>query len=138
MNKMFFSTFHGGIHPPESKHTKESKFSNLPVPGACYISLQQHIGAQAEPVVKAGDIVEEGQLIGKAGGPLSANVHSSVPGKVVEIKEMFTVFGNRNVVVVESGGSYNRPARLDATPNIEDFSKDEIIEAIRSAGIVGL
>jgi electron transport complex protein RnfC len=51
---------------------------------------------------------------------------------------MFTVFGNRNVVVVESGGSFSRPARLDAPPNIEDFSKDEIIEAIRSAGIVGL
>jgi len=131
-------TFRGGIHPPGSKYTKELNFSNLLVPPICYVPLQQHIGVQSLPLVKAGDIVEEGQLIGAAGGVLSANVHSSVPGKVVEIKEMPTLFGSGSVVVIESGGSFSTSQPPAQLPNVEDFTKDGILEAVRSAGIVGL
>ncbi|MCL1911153.1 MAG: electron transport complex subunit RsxC [Leptospirales bacterium] len=135
---MFFSAFPGGIHPPENKHTKKSGFSNLPVPPICYIPLKQHIGAPALPLVKPGDIVEEGQLIGEASEALSANVHSSVPGSVVEIKEMPTVFGAGSVVVIESGGSFNTSQPPAQPPNVEDFTKDEILKAVHTAGIVGL
>ena len=135
---MLFSAFRGGIHPPESKYTRETKFSNFPVPPMCYVPLQQHIGAPALPLVKAGDIVHEGQLIGEASGFLSANVHSSVPGKVVEIKEMSTVFGDGSVVVIESGGSFGMPQPPAQLPGVEDFTKEEILETVRSAGIVGL
>jgi len=135
---MFFPAFRGGIHPPENKHTKESKFSNLAVPPICYVPLQQHIGAPALPIVKVGDIVEEGQLIGEADGALSVNVHSSVPGQVMEIKEMPTIFGNGSVIVIESGGAFNTSKPPAQLPNVEDFTKDEILETVRSAGIVGL
>lgn len=50
------------------------------------IPLQQHIGKPAQPIVKAGMIVEEGQIIGKVpDGELGANIHSSISGKVMEI-----------------------------------------------------
>lgn len=50
------------------------------------IPLQQHIGKPALPVVKKGDKVDAGQLIGKVPeGELGANIHSSINGKVKEV-----------------------------------------------------
>jgi Na+-translocating ferredoxin:NAD+ oxidoreductase RnfC subunit len=50
------------------------------------IPLQQHIGKPAQAIVKGGEIVEEGQLIGKVpNGELGANVHASIGGKVKEV-----------------------------------------------------
>lgn len=49
------------------------------------IKLQQHIGAPAVPVVKEGDTVEVGQLIGDIPeGALGARVHASIAGIVTE------------------------------------------------------
>ena len=135
---MFFSAFRGGIHPPGKKYTKEIKFSNLPISPIYYIPLLQHIGAPATPLVQVGDIVQEGQLIGEASGVVSANIHSSVPGRVVEIKEMPTIFGACSVVVIESGGAFDTSQPPVQLPAVEDFTKEEILETVRSAGIVGL
>ncbi|MHC6179019.1 4Fe-4S dicluster domain-containing protein [Clostridium sp. JNZ X4-2] len=52
------------------------------------IPLKQGIGAPASPVVKAGDKVEKGQLIGKTEeGKMGSNVHASVDGEVIEVGE---------------------------------------------------
>jgi Na+-translocating ferredoxin:NAD+ oxidoreductase RnfC subunit len=49
------------------------------------IPFQQHIGKPAQAVVKKGELVKTGQLIGKVPeGELGANVHSSINGKVKE------------------------------------------------------
>jgi Na+-translocating ferredoxin:NAD+ oxidoreductase RnfC subunit len=50
------------------------------------IPLQQHIGKAAQAIVKRGEAVEGGQMIGKVtGGELGANIHASICGKVKEI-----------------------------------------------------
>lgn len=50
------------------------------------IPMSQHIGAPAVPMVITGQLVKENQLIGKAlKGSLSANIHSSLTGKVVAV-----------------------------------------------------
>lgn len=52
------------------------------------IPLQQHIGIKATVIVKKGEIVKEGQMIGKiADNELGANVHASIDGKVKEVSE---------------------------------------------------
>ena len=54
------------------------------------ILMKQHLGEPAEPVVKIGDNVEKGQLIGKAReGKLGANIHASICGKVTEVSGKF-------------------------------------------------
>ena len=134
-----FSGFKGGIHPPERKHiTENMPFTNLTVPQICYIPMQQHIGAPAKPVVSIGDMVQEGQLVGEAGGFVSANVHSSVPGKVVDIQDTLTINGMQPTVVIEAEGEFSTSAKQKTGENWKKYSRDEIIEKIREAGIVGL
>ncbi len=50
------------------------------------ISLKQHIGVAAEPLVRPGDRVAKGQMIGKIPeGSLGAAVHASIDGFVTEV-----------------------------------------------------
>lgn len=62
-------------------NSEEIKVNSVKIP------LQQHIGKPAQAVAKKGELVKAGQLIGKVPeGELGANVHSSINGKVREIK----------------------------------------------------
>jgi Na+-translocating ferredoxin:NAD+ oxidoreductase RnfC subunit len=50
------------------------------------IPLQQHIGKPAVAIVKKGEMVEEGQMIGKIPDDvLGANIHASINGKVSQV-----------------------------------------------------
>jgi len=50
------------------------------------IPLQQHIGKPAAAIVKKGEMVEEGQMIGKIPDEvLGANIHASINGKVSQV-----------------------------------------------------
>lgn len=133
-------TFKGGIHPPEYKHITEGmEFSNFSIPQICYIPLQQHIGKPAVPVVNAGEMVCEGQLIGKADGFISANVHSSIPGKVIEIKEHPSVFSRKSLcVVVEAEGKFDSSGKPSEISEWQNLTPKEILGRIAEAGIVGL
>jgi Na+-translocating ferredoxin:NAD+ oxidoreductase RnfC subunit len=54
------------------------------------IPLQQHIGMPTKAIVKKGETVKEGQMIGKIpDGELGANVHASINGKISGINEKF-------------------------------------------------
>ena len=54
------------------------------------ILLQQHIGKPAKTVVKKGEKVKEGQMIGQIpDSELGANIHSSINGKVAEVAEEY-------------------------------------------------
>ena len=65
--------FVGGVHPPHSKEaTEASPIEVMPPPSIVVIPLQQHIGAPCKAVVKMKDEVKRGQIIGEAGGFVSA------------------------------------------------------------------
>jgi Na+-translocating ferredoxin:NAD+ oxidoreductase RnfC subunit len=54
--------------------------------------LQQHIGQPALPVVKEGDRVKKGDLIGEIPeGALGARVHASIEGTVESVNENIVI-----------------------------------------------
>ena len=58
--------------------------------GKVSVPLQQHIGKPAVAIVKKGDMVDEGQMIGKVpDSELGANIHASIGGKVKEVTKEF-------------------------------------------------
>ncbi|WP_406543261.1 4Fe-4S dicluster domain-containing protein [Clostridium ljungdahlii] len=61
-------------------------------PEEVHIATRQHVGAPAVPIVNVGDHVELGQQIGKIPeGSLSAAIHASISGTVVECGNDFIV-----------------------------------------------
>lgn len=56
------------------------------------IPLRQGIGAVASPVVKVGDNVEKGQLIGRVEeGKMGSNIHASISGIISEINDSIAI-----------------------------------------------
>ena len=53
MAKITFSI--GGVHPCDSKISRDCAIEVLPLPKTVYISMAQHLGAPAKPVVAVGD-----------------------------------------------------------------------------------
>ena len=62
-----------------------------------HIPLKQHVGAPCEPIVKAGDVVNQGDLIAKIReGQLGANIHASISGTVTAVEG--------SGIIIEKGG----------------------------------
>ncbi len=55
------------------------------------ILLSQHIGAPATAVVRAGDTVTAGDVVGKAAEGLSVNIHASISGVVKEVTKEYII-----------------------------------------------
>ncbi len=129
-------TFRKGIHPHGHKEaTVHRAFIEHKTGDRVYIPLSQHIGAPARAVVAAGDYVKMGTLIGEASGYVSANVHSSVSGKVVGIEQRENVQGRKSPhVVIENDHEYT----TDYMQPLVEPSKEEIIARCKEAGIVGM
>jgi electron transport complex protein RnfC len=107
----------------------------MPTPKKVYVSMSQHIGAPATPIVNVGDVVNKRQLIGQANGVVSANVYSSSCGTVTAIEDIVSGNGQKaTYVVIENDG---REEEIFFPP-IEDYEPKTIIERVRLAGIVGL
>lgn len=138
-DKMKLLTFKGGIHPDDGKQLAKDKkiVSILPKEELVY-PLSQHIGAPAKPVVKTGDRVLKGQKIAEAGGFVSASIFASVSGEVKGIEKRFNPSGAKvDSIIVENDFQYEEVSYLPVKP-LEEMTKEEIIDRIKEAGIVGM
>ena len=131
----------GGIHPPENKLSAGKPVEVLPIPSQVVIPLGQHIGAPAAATVKKGDEVKVGTIIAQAGGFVSANIHSSVSGKVLKIDNVYDSSGYPKPAVFISVEGDEWEEGIDRSPAIVkecNLDAKEIVAKISAAGIVGL
>ncbi|MBI5902769.1 MAG: electron transport complex subunit RsxC, partial [Deltaproteobacteria bacterium] len=137
---MGLKTFDRGIHPEYYKELTCSKaIEKAVLPKVVTIPLQQHAGAPCEPLVKKGDIVEEGQKIGDVKAFVSAPVHASISGKVKDIELCQHPNGVRvPAIVIEGDGREKDWGAGAARPDLSAYSPEAIREAVREAGIVGM
>ena len=131
----------GGSHPTENKFSSKNVIETLPVPEYVTIMTSQHIGAPAEPIVVIGDEVKVGQLIAKSKGFISANIHSSVSGKVEKIDKVLdsTGYKKQAIIIKVEGDTWHEGINLQ-TEIIKDINctTEEIKQKVSNAGIVGL
>jgi electron transport complex protein RnfC len=132
---------HGGIHPADNKISAESAIESVAPEGVVQIFLSQHIGAPSTPVVATGDKVKVGQLIAKATGFVSANIHSSVSGTVTNINLVADHLGIKKeaiIIKVENDEWQEDIDRSDSIVKEIKLSAEEILKKIADSGIVGL
>ena len=131
----------GGIHPPECKLGAGKPITPLELPKQGYVLLSQHIGAPAVPVVERGETVKTGQLIAKAGGFVSANIHSPFTGKVSKIADVVDASGYPKPAIVIDVQPDEWVEGIDLSDKLErvcNLSPEEIVAKIAAAGIVGM
>ena len=130
------SFFLNGVHVPHRKRTAGQSAVYMPAPKSVTIPMLMHIGAPARPTVKVGDRVYVGTLVAEAVGPVSSPVYASVSGKVTKISDFLLASGNStSAVIIESDGEMQSDPMICA-PAVT--SREELIEAIRASGPVGL
>lgn len=131
--------FYGGVHPFAFKTlTSDRPAKKTFIPKKVIIPLSQHTGSPAEPVVAVADSVKVGSLIGKPTGFISSPVHASISGKVTRISYSPTPVQARVLsIFIES---QDDPQEFKPSPRSDpdSLSKEELLNIIRDAGIVGL
>ncbi len=105
--------------------------------------LSQHIGAICKPVVNKKDRVTAGQLIGNAEAFVSAPIYSPVNGTVKDIAlQSHPVLGRAEAIIIESDedNPLKQPCRDKFSTDFDPtrFSPEQIFDAVRKAGIVGM
>ena len=122
------------------KHvTKKIGLTTLEDPEFFYVPLSQHIGQVAKETVKIGDYVHRYEKIGEVSGKVSSMVHSPVSGKVTEIIENPVANGKKvKTVVIKNDFKYKEiETEKRRIEEVGTFRRDEILEIIKEAGIVG-
>ena len=132
-------TFTGGIHTYDGKDlSKDKPIVDILPKGDLVYPLSQHIGAPAVPIVKKGDYVLTGQKIAEAGGFVSAPVYATVSGTVKAIEPHRVVTGDSIMsIVIDNDEKYDE-VEFVGVESADSLSKEEIIEKIKEAGIVGM
>ncbi len=141
----------GGVHPAENK-TASREIELLPLPMTAYVPVKQHIGAPASVLVSRGEKVVRGQIIAKANGFVSANIHAPISGSVTSVDNIAQTDGKSVLTVVIKADAAEHDtdtkAREDYWSRVKGTYYDEealdivnssrISEIVTQAGIVGL
>ena len=125
--------------PVNTKTASKTPVRTISPPPVVVLPMTQQIGAPNRPVVKVGDTVKMGQLIGTSDAPVSAPVHASVSGKVIAVEPRRHMLGDMVMSVVIENDFQDTPCE-DMKPLSEEQLKDPdaIIARIREAGVVGM
>lgn len=131
----------GGVHPEDRKGlSSEVPIRRLPMPQRLYVSLQQHIGTAASPVVEVGKRVLKGQCIAVSQGAISAAVHAPTSGHIVAIGDYPAPHPSGlsvPTIVIEADGE---DRWVETSPPSDPFalSAEDIARRVATCGIVGL
>lgn len=128
--------FFRGVHLRDKKSLSSAAAAEALAPvREVAIPLSQHIGKPALPAVEVGEKVKRGQLIGKADGYVSANVHASVAGTVKAIEARSDGRGgNVTCIVIERA----EEDETEFLPPLNDPSAEAVLQRVQDAGIVGM
>ncbi|WP_024871203.1 electron transport complex subunit RsxC [Tolumonas lignilytica] len=123
---------HGGVHPDGHKHlTSQSAIKPIKLPRRLIVSLKQHTGAAAIPVVEIGTRVIGNQLLARSNGRASSPIHAPLAGEVTEINlEKQTITIKVDQTSQQSSKSLMRYEELP--------ERDALLSLIEQAGIVGM
>lgn len=136
---MGLGTFKGGVHPYDGKDLSKDKPIREVLPkGDMVYPLSQHIGAPATPTVAVGDSVLVGQKIAEASGFVSSPIYASASGTVKAIEPRRVAVGDMvNSIIIENDGQF-KSVEFQETQDVSALSKEEIINKVKDAGIVGM
>ena len=136
--------FKGGIHPDYNKELARDKaIAQMPCPAELVISMSQHLGAPAKCLVKAGDYVVKGQLIGEKNGFISVPVYASANGLVKAVEPRLGAAGGLAPAVIldtTAPAPADLPTANHQLPTLDwkTASREDLLKRIEAAGVCGM
>lgn len=128
----------GGLVIDKHKDAAHSAaIEQLPPPEMVVLPLRQHIGAPLSPRVAVKDTVKAGQVVADCEAPMSACLHSPISGKVRAIEPRPHPSGPEQPAIVIQGDGEDAFEELEGH-DPETATSEQIVEAARKAGLVGL
>ncbi len=135
----------GGVAPLRKQHegkavTQDKAIVTLDAGKIVSIPLMQNTGVACKSIVKPGQRVCVGEKIAEPEGYVGAPVHASVSGKVVAIRDLLHVTGQRLPhVEIENDTLYEIYSGLKSHSLAQalELSPDELRNIVKEAGIVG-
>ncbi|MBD3671191.1 MAG: electron transport complex subunit RsxC, partial [Gammaproteobacteria bacterium] len=132
-------SFHGGLHLDGHKAESTARpLETMPVAKRLVLPLLQHIGVPAHPLVEAGQTVRKGEVIARAEGAVSTNLHAPTSGKVIAIEDHAVPHVSglpAPCIILEADGrdEWGEKHALE-----EEVDAATLRQHIQDAGIVGL
>jgi len=128
-----------GVEVAENKLSADTPIEKAPLPEQVVIPLHQNIGAPCQAMVKRGDRVLTGQVIGDSDKFVTAPVHATVSGKVTGTTTVVNPPTSQLIpaLVITSDGR-DEWVKLDPPEYPDELSVEEILKRIRAAGMVGM
>jgi len=129
----------GGVHPKESKITKDKKIETFFDVNEVIVPLHQHTGAPNQPFVNINDKVFMGQKIGDCDAKVSSPIHSPVSGEVASIENVILPTGRTSLAIkIKNDREYKLHESIVKKENAYSLDKKELLNIIRESGIVGM
>jgi electron transport complex protein RnfC len=134
------STFRHGVHPPERKGATDAlAIERMPFVEEYVLPLSQHTGAPSKPVVRVGQRLRRGQLIGEPGGFVSTALHAPVTGRVAAIEPRLHPNGKTLPAIVVETDPYDSQRLPESAPvDPMSLTAAEMADRVQLAGLVGL
>jgi len=141
-------SFPHGVHPPANKALSQNMAVEvLATPKTVTLPLLQHLGVPCKQIVKSGEMVDYGQMVGKGEAFVSASLHAPITGKVKR-NAMVTLPNGRRLeaITIQAEGEQIPPdtiwdeMRSEQWPGegFSDYAPMDIVKKIQDSGIVGL
>ena len=129
-------TFKGGHYFGQFEGTPRGRIQSMPLPQRVIIFLKQGFGEAVAPLVKEGDKVLAGQIIGRDDEKISTPIHASISGVVRKIEDRpHPLGGFSKAIIIESDGKDQWQLLERASINFERMSPDEVGLILYQAGV---
>ncbi|MDZ7338700.1 MAG: 4Fe-4S dicluster domain-containing protein [candidate division KSB1 bacterium] len=125
-------SFKGGFIFRRLEGEPQAKLEDAGVPKRLHVLLQQ-----GQPIVKVGQRVARGQVIGE-GGPALCPVHAPASGVVVEVGQREGEGNPTPVVVIELDGKSDFVPVQGATRDVERLTPEAVQRILHEAGVSAL
>jgi len=110
---------------------------NAFLPSIALVSLSQESGSAADPVVRPGERLREGQLIARGTSPNSSHVHAPIPGVLEEFRVVSLPDGTRGkVAVIRLGGSFDILGRRAESIPWQNTPDSEVLRVLEDKAVL--
>ncbi|MFN3966996.1 MAG: 4Fe-4S dicluster domain-containing protein [Endomicrobiia bacterium] len=135
---MKYKTFPGGYRFTNISGQPQEKLLEIEIPQKVIIPLRQGFGNEVPPIVKVGQKVKAGQIIGRDDKSVSSPVHSTVNGEVLEIRKINYFKQEINSVIIKSDGTFDWQPLEGHSSDWTKLPVEKIEEILYLSGVAAL